>query len=277
VSSLAAVALLAAGIVFVVGGAQAFFDGFDAAAARLRISAFVVTTLVSGFELENLAAGIAANAKGLPDAAAGTFLFLCAAVSPLPLLALDGRLTRLDGGLLVAWLALATAGVAHAGRSLLAGDGAHRKGFPLVRLLAGLGLLLAGGELLGDGIRRAVTHLGASEALLGNTVVAAPVEAEEVGRVAVPARRGRGDVALGNISGTLVHFLALNGRHRARAAARARRRHARTAPARRRRCDRARRRAHGASVRPRPPASLRPARPLRGVRRGGDRLLPVGR
>lgn len=30
--------------------------------------------MVSGFELENLAADIAANAKGLGDAAAGTFL-----------------------------------------------------------------------------------------------------------------------------------------------------------------------------------------------------------
>ena len=239
-SSLAAVGLLAAGIVLVVGGAEAFFDGVVAVAARLRISAFVVTALVSGFEVENLAAGIAANAKGLPDAAAGTFLggatflalavtglaaatrpivaslprpvFLWAGASPLPLLALalDGRLTRLDGALLVAWFALAMTGLAHAGRNLLAHEGAHRKRLPLVRLLAGLGLLFAGGELLGDGIRRAVTRLGASEALLGNTVVAASVEAEEVGRVAVPARRGRGDVALGNILGTLVHFLALN-------------------------------------------------------------------
>jgi cation:H+ antiporter len=36
------------------------------------------------------------------------------------------------------------------------------------------------------------------------------VEAEEIGRVAVPSRRGRGDVALANVLGTIVHFVALN-------------------------------------------------------------------
>jgi hypothetical protein len=58
-----------------------------ALAARLRLPAFVATVVLSGFELENLAAGIAANAKGLPGAAAGTFLggttFLAAGVAGL--------------------------------------------------------------------------------------------------------------------------------------------------------------------------------------------------
>jgi hypothetical protein len=31
-----------------------------------------------------------------------------------------------------------------------------------------------------------------------------------VARIAVPARRGRGDIALGNITGSIVHFVALN-------------------------------------------------------------------
>ncbi|HEX2127556.1 MAG TPA: hypothetical protein VHF45_13475, partial [Thermoleophilaceae bacterium] len=42
------------------------------------------------------------------------------------------------------------------------------------------------------------------------TVIAAGVEGEEVARIAVPARRGRGDLALGNIVGSIVHFVALN-------------------------------------------------------------------
>src|SRR5207237_8786719 len=77
--------VLAAGLALVVGGAELFFDGLLAAASRLRVSAFVLTVVVSGFELENLAAGIAANAKGLGNAAAGTFLggttFLALAVA----------------------------------------------------------------------------------------------------------------------------------------------------------------------------------------------------
>src|SRR5215218_10672645 len=55
--------------------------------SRLRVSPFVLTVLLSGFELENLAAGIAANSKGLPGAAAGTVFggvtFLALAVAGL--------------------------------------------------------------------------------------------------------------------------------------------------------------------------------------------------
>ena len=199
----------------------------------------MLTVVVSGFELENLAAGIAANAKGLPGAAAGTFLggttFLALGVAglaaliapvrahlplrvyvwtvaaPLPLLglALDGRLSRLDGGLLVAWSAVALVGlVLSAGaREQLE---VERRRFAAARLLAGLGVLTAGGELLGEGIRRVVNGFGISETLLGNTAVAASVEAEEIARVAVPGRRSRGDVALGNVLGTIVHFVAFN-------------------------------------------------------------------
>jgi cation:H+ antiporter len=240
VSSLAALLLLAGGIVLVVAGAELFFDGLLAVAARLRLSAFVLTVVVSGFELENLAAGIAADLKGLPNAAAGTFLggttFLALAVSglaatvrpiraalppavlawtaaaPFPLLALglDGRLSRLDGAALVLWFGVAITGIARSGRTLVGPELGGKRRFALVRMLAGLGLLSGGGELLGEGLRRTVAHLGASETLLGNTAVAATVEAEEVTRVAVPARRGRGDVALGNILGTIAHFAAFN-------------------------------------------------------------------
>ena len=223
-----------------VAGAELFFEGLLAAAARFGISAFVLTVLVSGFELENLAAGIAANAKGLERAAAGTFLggttFLALAVAglgaaisplraglprtvlvltaaaPLPLLALalDGEISRLDGALLLVWFALAMAGLWRSGRGLVGGEPPRRKRFALLRVVVGLAVLTAAGELLGEGIRRTVSRFGISETLLGNTAVAASVEAEEVGRVAAPARRGRGDVALANVVGTIVHFIAFN-------------------------------------------------------------------
>ncbi len=125
-------ALLIAGIVLVIAGAELLLDGLLGVAARLEISPFVLTVVFSGFELENLAAGIAANTKGLPGAAAGTFLggttflalavagggaliapinanlpravLMWTAVSPLPLLlvAVDGRISRPEGALLSA-------------------------------------------------------------------------------------------------------------------------------------------------------------------------------
>jgi cation:H+ antiporter len=239
VSSLAALALLLGGIVLVVAGAELFFDGILGAAARLGVSAFALTVVVSGFELENLAAGIAAAVAGLDDAAAGTFLggttFLALAVTglaalvapldarlpsavlvwtaaapaPLLLLSLDGEISRLDGGLLLVWFAVAMAGLWRSGRDLLTTD-VERKRRVLLRVVGGLAVLTVAGEVLAEGIQRAVAHFGISEALLGNTAVAAGVEAEEIGRVAVPAKRGRGDIGLGNIVGTIVHFAAFN-------------------------------------------------------------------
>src|SRR5437764_7057282 len=241
--SLVAVALLAAGVVVVVAGAELFFDGLLATASRMRVSPLVLTVVISGLELENLAAGIAANAKGLPGAAAGTFLggttFLALGVAgagaviaplrpglpprvmawtaagPLPLVALaaDGRLSRVDGVVLIAWFAIALGAMVRAAPRELASaaeEGSPRRRLGAARMVAGLAVLTAGGALLGDGLRRVVERLGVSDTVLGNTAVAAAVEAEEIGRPLAAARRGRGDLALANVAGTIVHFAALN-------------------------------------------------------------------
>jgi cation:H+ antiporter len=240
-STAAGLGALIAGVVLVVGAADVFVDGLLGVGRKLGVAPFVLSVALSGFETENLAAGIAANAKGLPAAAAGTFLggvtFLALAVAglggviapmvvelprrfavwtaaaPLPLLAfgLDGRLSRVEGGVLVLWAIIALIGAARSGRALLAGeDDDQPRRRPAARLLIGLAVLTGGGWLLGEGLRSVVRHLGISPALLGNTALAASVEAEELARVAVPARRGRPELALGNIAGTIVHFAALN-------------------------------------------------------------------
>jgi cation:H+ antiporter len=139
-------------------------------------------------------------------------VLLWTASAPLPLLSLslDGRISRLDGGLLLVWFAVALTGVVRGGRRILSEHRVERTSFPLVRLLAGLAALSVGGELLGEGIKRAVARFGVSQTLLGNTVVAASVEAEEVARVAVPTRRGGSEIGLANIAGTIVHFITFN-------------------------------------------------------------------
>jgi cation:H+ antiporter len=233
-------AALAGAIVLVIWAADLLVDGLLGVGRALRIAPFVLTVVLSGFETENLVAGIAANAKGLPGAAAGTFLggvtFLAFAVAglggliapmrvalpprfalwiaaaPLPLLVLaeDGHISRLEGAVLVGWWVVSLVGLAVSGRDLLADDSAEQVSRPGLRLLAGLGILTGGGWLLGEGLKSTVRHLGISATLLGNTAVAASVEAEEVARVAVPARRGRPELALGTIGGTIVHFAGLN-------------------------------------------------------------------
>jgi cation:H+ antiporter len=135
-----------------------------------------------------------------------------APLAPLPLLALsiDGTISRLDGAILLAWFVVALFGMARAGRDLPAGEPPERKRFALLRMVTGLVLLTAVGDVLGRGISDVVRRFHVSDALLGNTAIAAVVEAEEVGRVAVPAKRGRGELAFANIAGTLVHFAAFN-------------------------------------------------------------------
>lgn len=233
----------------VVAGAEAFLHGVLAAARRFGVSAFVVTFVLSGLEVENLAAGIAANAKGLGGAAAGTFLggstflalgvaglaaairpveavlrprtLLVTALAALPLggLALDRQLSRIDGGVLLAWFVVALVIVARDARGVTeeptaatAATVGMRRFWP-VRLIGGLVLLGLGGEVLGEAIRRVVSRFGISSTAstaLGNTVIAASVEAEEVGRVVIPNKRGRGDLAVANIAGTIVHFVTFN-------------------------------------------------------------------
>ncbi len=225
----------------VVFAADVFVDGLLGVALALGIAPFVLSVALSGFETENLATGIAANAKGLPGAAAGTFLggvtFLAfgvaglggliapirvelptrfaiwTAVSPLPLLAfaIDGHISRIEGGVLVVWSVVALVGLARSGRRLLGveDDDEHVRR-PGLRLLVGLALLTGGGWLIGQGLRATVRQLGIPQTLLGNTALAAAIEAEELARFAVPARRGRPEIGLGSIAGTIVHFAALN-------------------------------------------------------------------
>lgn len=239
-SGAAGVAVLVVGLGVVVFAADMFVDGLLGVALALGIAPFVLSVALSGFETENLAAGIAANAKGLPGAAAGTFLggvtFLAfgvaglggliapirvelpirfavwTAIAPLPLfaLAVDGHISRLEGGVLVVWSVVALVGLARSGRALLAPDDDEHVRRPGVKLFAGLALLTGGGWLIGQGLTTTVRQLGVPQTLLGNTALAATVEAEELARFAVPARRGRPEIGLGSIAGTVVHFAAFN-------------------------------------------------------------------
>jgi cation:H+ antiporter len=245
VSGAAGVILLIVGIGVVVFAADVFVDGLLGVALALGIAPFVLSVFLSGFETENLAVGIAANAKGLPGAAAGTFLggvtFLAFGVAGLGGLIAPNRaeprraadaLRGLDGDLAAAALCGRDrrAHLTRRGRAArcLVGGGPGRAGTLRTRvarrrrrgrarpparraaLLVGLALLTGGGWVIGQGLRTTVRQFGVPQTLLGNTALAATVEAEELARFAVPARRGRPEIGLGSIAGTVVHFAALN-------------------------------------------------------------------
>ena len=77
-------------------------------------------------------------------------------------------------------------------------------------LAVGTAGLLVGAELVVRGASGIIEGFGVSETFFGMTVVAIGESLEETARMVSPARRGRSDVALGNVVGTTIILLTLN-------------------------------------------------------------------
>lgn len=239
--------LLVAGIALVVWGAERFTDGALGAARRLRVSAFWIGAVVSGFEPENLVTGLAAAIGGLPQIALGTVigsaifmltagLGLALLIVPMPvripragpvaMLAslaacavgmADGRVERAEGIVLAAaavglmvWLWRRSA-VFHAGPDDDDQDGGAPSPARTIAMLAlGFVAIVAGAELLVGGARGLLATTGLSQTFLGMVVVGLGESLEETARMVAPARRGHPELALGNVVGTLVVLLLFN-------------------------------------------------------------------
>jgi cation:H+ antiporter len=77
-------------------------------------------------------------------------------------------------------------------------------------MLFGLALIIAGAELLVRGAKGIIQSFGISDTLLGMVFVAAAVSFEEVARMVVPAYKGRPEISMGNILGTVLFFVLFN-------------------------------------------------------------------
>jgi cation:H+ antiporter len=88
------------GVGLVVWSAERLTDGMLAARDSLRLNAFFVGAVVSGFEPENLVTGIVANVQGLPQVALGTvigsaiFMLTAALGAALLIVPMEARLPR---------------------------------------------------------------------------------------------------------------------------------------------------------------------------------------
>jgi cation:H+ antiporter len=132
----------------------------------------------------------------------------------------DGSVSRLEGilllivcGALMVWLYRASP-VLLAARSVREIEQPVEE-FPsrrraLLMLAAGTVGLLVGAELVVAGASGIIEGFGVSETFFGMTVVAIGESLEETVRMVSPARRGRSDIALGNVVGTTIIFLTLN-------------------------------------------------------------------
>jgi cation:H+ antiporter len=236
---------LAIGIGAFAGGVWLLVESVEGLVTHLRawalaagLSGVLVGALVLGFDVESTAAGVAATLKGLPGTALGTSvgaaIFLLtvglgvaaliapfAVRPPAPLLGAagaavalaialcaDGRLSRLDGGVLLGAFFPLVAVIALGRPSAEPESGERLRPRHLALKVAGglLGLVV-GAELLVFGTERIVGELGLSESVFGLLVVAAAVSFEEVVLEALPAFRGFPELSVGNALGTLVFLL----------------------------------------------------------------------
>jgi cation:H+ antiporter len=246
------------GLVTLVVGAELLVRGATRLALALGVSPLVLgLTIVSiGTSAPELAVGITANLQGSGSLAigniAGTNVFnllfilgLTAAIHPLQLqlrlirielpvalaagallwlFTLNGTLSILEGGVLVALGALYTAAIVRLSRKEspevreefsgsygvpTANTGVEgSKRAVIVRaalgLLIGLALTLVGAEWLVDGSVTVARNWGIPEAIIGLTIVSAGTSAPELVTTIVATLRGERDVAIGNLLGSSI-------------------------------------------------------------------------
>ena len=249
------------GFVLLVAGAEWLVRGASRLAQASGISPLVIgLTVVSfGTSAPELAVGVQSAYLGQPDVAIGNIvgsnicnilliLGLAALVSPLvvsqkllrldvPLmigvsvlllvLAWDGQLSRIEGGLLFAGIVLyvgfslwqSRRESQHVQQEYARQFGAEALepttesiGINLLWLVAGLVLLVLGAYWLVQGAAEVARWLGVSELIIGLTVIAIGTSLPEIAASVVAALRGERDIAVGNAVGSnLFNILAVLG------------------------------------------------------------------
>ncbi len=241
--------LFLAGILLAVWATERLLEGLVGLSLALHFSAFAVGAVLSGFEAENVAVGLAAGGTGTASVALGTVfggaiflvcvalglgslffplkvnlprgILLLFAVSPLlPGLALFTPVMPRWCGviLLLAFLAaMAYLLRSSRGRNFIDADEVEEAQekqrplwFALVLTLVGIVVISVGGEMVARGAEGIIASFGVPELFMGMIVAPAAIELEEVIRQAVPAKEGRPDVSAGNLVGTLLYFLLFN-------------------------------------------------------------------
>jgi len=241
-------------------------ENATAAARRLGVTVLAVGLLLAGAEPEELLTAIVAALQGHPSLAAGdavganitmltATLGLAALARPLPfgrrvrsyavlsaaagLLALaalaGGRVSRIEGGLLLLGYAALVGGVWRAERQPPAlgelaelaeagtGEDVTREGRaaegraaeggepdrpPLAGLLlalAGVGIMLLGGNAAVAGATRVVVALGQTDTAIGLTLLALATTAELFALVWSAARRGVSEIAVSGVVGSAAY------------------------------------------------------------------------
>jgi cation:H+ antiporter len=245
----AGVALFAVGAALAIFATERLLEGLVGLALLIGLSTFVVGALLSGLEAENIAVGVVAgharvSALALGSVFGGATFLVCVAlglggvIAPLevrlprsflllggaaPLvigLALVGQTTpRVAGAvlLLAFGVAMAYLVLMSRGQPLLESEEVaeaqeeHRGTLAVIGLtIFGLVAISVGAELITEGAKRLVAHVGIPALVMGMVITPGVIEIDEVIRQAVPAGKGHPEVSAGNLLGTLLYFTLCN-------------------------------------------------------------------
>ncbi len=231
---------LAAGMVLAGAGGELFLRGLVGLARWLRVSPGIIGATVAAFATSapELSVGISSAAVGRPEISLGDVLgsnvvnvafilglalvlaripcsraslrrdFSSALLVPvvLGLLALDGRLSRLDGVVLLGCFAAWMTAVVREARQQRSATEAVPGGSParlvVAASVAGLACLLAGGRLIVAGATGLALHFGIPEFVIGATVVAVGTSVPELATTVIAQIRGQHEIGLGTILGS---------------------------------------------------------------------------
>ena len=237
--------LVAGGLVALLAGGEALVRGAVAVAQRAGLSPLVIGATLVGFgtSAPELFTSLDAGLRGADGIAVGNvvgsnianillILGLAALIRPvvipgparireMPMLAIatgaagvlmmDGALGRWDGALLFAGLLTYLTLALVTGRAQPAdvevGAVPQSLAVALGSALIGLVLIILGANWLVDGASGIALALGVPETVIGLTLVAVGTSLPELVTSVVAARRGHGEVALGNVLGSNIFNL----------------------------------------------------------------------
>ncbi len=252
------VLLLALGLVILVIGADLMVRGASRLAVSMGISPLVVglTVVAFGTSAPELAVSVGATLSGSPDLAIGNvvgsnianvllILGISALITPLVVaeqiirqeipimigaslllvvMALDGGISRFEGGALFALVVAYTVFLIRQSRSASkAAEDEFASEIPtsnwdrhwsvqLALIVVGLGLLVLGADWLVDSAVALAKAFGVSDLVIGLTIVAVGTSMPEVATSVVAALRGQRDIAVGNVVGSnIFNILAVIG------------------------------------------------------------------
>ena len=233
------------GIILVLWGADRMTEGSVALAERFNVSQLTIglTIVAMGTSLPEFCVSLVSALKGTPDLAVGNIVGsnifnallivgLAAMVTPinitlttvrkdipfalvasvlLMMMCFDGKISRLNGAILLAMFAIfmvITFKTAGQDPQTQNDDKPAKKPMKLwlcvVFIIAGLGALILGSELFVNGATKVATLLGVSQAVIGLTIVAGGTSLPELATSVVAARKGNSGIAIGNVLGSNV-------------------------------------------------------------------------